>query len=270
MKIIKSQILIALFIVLCQKVHAQGFVNLNFEEATIVPDTSSPYPNAVYAGDAIPGWIATGFIGPTDILYNSASLGDPSVSILGINGTPPALDGAFSIYLYGGGGPSTGASISQTAIVPSSTESLLFEAQQSGTGTLQVSLGGQNISFFALSTGANYTLYGGNVSLAFANQSEQLTFSALAGNNNFWNIDDIQFLPTAVPEPSVLGLSVLGSLLLALRRWKSAGNLAAYVRLSGVSGARLSGAGLCCLALRSSTCSRNVGCKAGGDARRFL
>src|ERR1700733_3713498 len=82
---------------------AQGFVNLNFEDATIIPDPSSPfYPNAVYASDAIPGWTATGFIGPTDILYNSASLGSTSVSILGVNGTPPALDGSYSVYLYGG------------------------------------------------------------------------------------------------------------------------------------------------------------------------
>jgi len=199
---------------------SQGFVNLNFENAIITPDPSSPYyPNAVYASDAIPGWTATGFIGPNDILYNSASLGSTSVSILGTSGFPPALDGNFSIYLYGGSTASS-ASISQTAVVPVSAASLLFEAQQSGTGTLQVSLGGQNISFFALSSGANYTLYGGNIPSAFDNQSEQLMFSALEGGNNFWNIDDIQFSPSAVPEPSVLGLSALGGLLLAWRRWK--------------------------------------------------
>jgi len=200
---------------------SQGFVNLNFENAVITPDPSSPYyPNAVYASDAIPGWTATGFIGPTDILYNSASLGSTSVSILGTSGFPPALDGNFSIYLYGGG-TAPSASISQTAIVPVSAESLLFEAQQSGTGTLQVSLGGQNISFSAISTGSNYTLYGGNIPSAFDNQSEQLMFSALEGANNFWNIDDIQFSPSAVPEPSVLALGALGALSLGFRRWRN-------------------------------------------------
>lgn len=200
---------------------SQGFVNLNFEDATIVPDPSSPYyPNAVYASDAIPGWTATGFIGPNDILYNSASLGSTSVSILGTSGTPPALDGNFSIYLYGGV-TAASASISQTAVVPVSAASLLFEAQQGGTGILQVSLGGQNISFSALSTGSNYTLYGGNIPSAFDNQSEQLMFSALEGENNFWNVDDIQFSPSAVPEPSEFALGALGALLLGFRRWKN-------------------------------------------------
>lgn len=42
---------------------SQGFVNLNFEQAVITPDPSSPYyPNAVYASNAIRGWIATGFM----------------------------------------------------------------------------------------------------------------------------------------------------------------------------------------------------------------
>ncbi len=202
----------------------QSFVNLDFEDATIVPDPSSPYyPYAVYASDAIPGWTATGFIGPTDVLYNSASLGSTSVSILDINGNPPALDGAFSLYLYGGG-TAAAASISQTGIVPVSTQSILFKAQNEGGalgGPLLVSLGGQNIPFFALSTGANYTLYGGNIPSAFAGQSEQVTFSAPKdGGNDFWNIDDIQFSPSSVPEPSVLGLFALGGLFFGFCRPK--------------------------------------------------
>jgi hypothetical protein len=199
----------------------QGFVNLNFENAIITPDPSSPYfPNAVYASNAIPRWTATGFIGPTDILYNSASLGSTSVSILGTNGFPPALDGNFSVDLYGGG-TATSASISQTAIVPASAQSILFEAQNLGGvlgGTLLVSLGGQNISFSAISTGSNYTLYGGNIPSAFDNQSEQLMFSALEGGNNAWNIDDIQFSSSAVPEPNEFALTALGALLLGFRR----------------------------------------------------
>jgi hypothetical protein len=199
---------------------SQGFINLDFEEAVIVPDSSNPYsPNAVYASDAIPGWTPTGFTGPTWVLYNTASAGSTSVSILGTSGFPPALDGLFSVYLYGGG-TAASASISQTGLVPVGTESLLFEAQQFGAGTLQVFLGNQNISFSALSTGANYTLYGGNIPLAFAGQSEQLMFSALEGEN-FWNIDDIQFSSTAVPEPNEFALGTLGALLLGLRRWRN-------------------------------------------------
>ena len=202
-----------MFLAILRNALGQGFVNLDFEDAVITPDTSSPIPNAVFANDAIPGWTATGFLGPNDILHNSASLGSTSVSILDANGSPSAIDGAFSVYLYGGHTASS-ASISQTGIVPLNTESILFEAQNFGLsgGTLLVSLGGQNIPFFALSTGSNYTLYGGNIP-AVAGQSKQLIFSALAGEN-FWNIDDIQFSPTAVPEPSELALSILGAVVL--------------------------------------------------------
>ena len=220
---LKNTLVIAILIFGSWPCFSQGFVNLDFESAVITPDPSSPYyPNAVHASDAIPGWTATGFIGPTDILYNSPSLGSTSVSILGTSGFPPALDGNFSVLLYGGvGEAATDASISQTAIVPVSAESILFKAQGSG-GSLLVSLGGQNISFFALSTGANFTLYGGNIPLAFSNQSEQLIFSAPPdGGNNAWNIDDIQFSPSAVPEPGEFALGALGALLLGFRRWKN-------------------------------------------------
>ena len=224
MSINKKCVLIVLFNILCQHGQAQGsFQNLNFEQATIVSDPSSPYyPSAVYASDAIPGWTPTSFLGTNDILYNETTLGAPSVSIYSANGagTPPApIDGTFSVELYGGANGPPGASISQTAIVPASAESILFEAQNlagSLGGVLLVSLGGQSIPFFALSTGSNYTLYGGNIP-AFGGETEQLTFSALAGGNNYWAIDDIQFSNSFVPEPSTLGLSALGALFLGWR-----------------------------------------------------
>jgi hypothetical protein len=195
------------------------FQNLDFEQATIVSDPSSPYyPNAVYASDAIPGWTPDSFLGTNDVLYNEVTLGAAGVSILGTDGIPPALDGKFSVYLYGGAVPSPGASISQTAVVPVGAESIMFEAENAGSvaGKLVVSLGGQNIPFSALSTGSNYTLYGSNIP-AFGGQSEQLTFSALAGGEYWWEIDDIQFSDSSVPEPTTLGLSALGALLLGWR-----------------------------------------------------
>jgi hypothetical protein len=200
-------------------------VDLSFENAVITPDPSSPYyPNAVYASNAIPGWTATGFLGPTEILYNDVSLGDPSVSLLGNNGVYSALDGAFSIDLYGGSsGSPTGASISQTGLVPANAVSIQFIAQGEGSlgGALLVSLDGQNIPFFVISTRSKYTLYGGNIPSGLAGNSEQLVFSTLPdGGNNYWEVDDIQFSSSVVPEPGVAGLLGLGGLLFGLCRWK--------------------------------------------------
>jgi hypothetical protein len=199
--------------------YSQGFSNLNFEDAVIVPDPSSPnYPYAVYASNAIPGW--TAYVGPTpqtDIIYNTLSLGATSVSILGQNGVPSSLSGAYSINLYGGQTASS-ASISQTGLVPAGVMSLLFKAQYSGPpgGTLLALLGGQDIPFSAISNGPNYTLYGASIS-GFSGQTEQLSFSAAEGVNNYWTIDDIEFSSQPIPEPNSPLLLGLGVSLITLR-----------------------------------------------------
>lgn len=195
---------------------SQGFVNLNFESAVLITNGSTQIA-IVVASNAIPGWTATGYLGPDFILCGSASAGSSSVSILVTNGLDLPIDGAYSILLYGGHSAAS-ASISQTGIVPASAVSILFKANFAGPpgGILLVSLGGQNIDFSAISNGPNYTLYGGDIS-AFAGQSEQLMFSALRGEN-LWNIDDIQFSSTPVPEPSTFALAALGGLLLGFRR----------------------------------------------------
>jgi hypothetical protein len=98
--------LVAISLTVLQSASGQGFINLDFEDATIVPDPSSPYyPYAVYTSDAIPGWTVTGnYLGPNDIIYNDTSLGAPSVALWGMNSqySLAPLDGAYSIDLYGG------------------------------------------------------------------------------------------------------------------------------------------------------------------------
>ena len=212
--------LIVIFLCAAKPAFSQGFINLNFESAVITLDPSSPYyPYAAYASSAVPGWTVTGFLGPNEVLYNTISIGATSVSIFDVdgNGTPPPISGSFSIDLYGG---STGAaaSISQSGLVPASAQTLFFKAKPT-TGTLQVFLGGQSLSFFTVSTGANYNLYAADISV-FANQTQNLTFSALQGVNNYWEIDDIQFSSSSVPEPSTFALSFLGVLFFSWRRWE--------------------------------------------------
>ena len=88
-----------------------------------------------------------------------------------------------------------------------------------GWGTLDVLIGTQVVSFSALGSGPNYTLYGANIS-AWAGDSELLTFSALEDLSlpNNWVIDDISFSPNAVPEASPLTLTGIGGILFALYR----------------------------------------------------
>jgi hypothetical protein len=195
------------------------FQNLDFESATIIPVVGGPaYPYSVTVADAMPGWaVYYGASQQSLISYNAPALGSTWVTLYATNGVQ--ISGNDSVLLQGGLTASS-ASISQTALVPASAESLLFEARpQISAGTLEVSLGGQNLSLFALSNGPNYTLYGANIP-GFAGQVEQLTFSALRAPTvygNDWNIDNIQFSDQSVPEPGVFGLSALGALLLGWR-----------------------------------------------------
>ena len=201
---------------------SQGFVNLNFESAKIIPIVDNIYyPYAITSSNAVPGWIVTGYgsLTPTPwITYNAPALGSSAATLWATNGQQ--ISGKYSMLLQGGLGP--GISISQTGLVPSSTLSILFEAQESGVGTLQLSLGGQNLAFFAVGTGTNYTLFGATIPLGMGGQTEQLMFSALTvpsgyGFNN-WNIDNIQFSSSPVPEPGVFGLVGLGVLAFGLGR----------------------------------------------------
>jgi hypothetical protein len=193
---------------------AQGtlpFQNLDFESANIPNGTPA---GTVAVSGALPSWtVYYGSSQQSQMGYQSFSLGATFVCLLtpGSNSVFNSINGNYSVLLQGGV-TSTDASIVQTGIVPSSAKSILFDAESVNAGTLLVSLGGQNIPFFALSSGPNYTEYGGDIS-AFAGQTAQLKFSALyqSGGNNNWNIDDIQFSPNSIPEPQTWALMFCGA-----------------------------------------------------------
>jgi hypothetical protein len=132
------------------------------------------------------------------------------------------IDGNYSVMLTGSGVSSV-PSISQTGTIPAGTQSLLFEAEfisfGGPPGQLEMEVGNQSVPFTAVGTGPGYTLYGANIS-AWAGDTEQLTFSALESDSglNNWEIDDISFSTTTVPEPSPLALTGVGGLLFALYR----------------------------------------------------
>jgi hypothetical protein len=208
----------------CEIGRTQGFVNLNFESARIIPLTTGADfpPDSVATTNAVPSWdVYYGSSQQSQITYNDPALGSPFVTLLATNGLQFA--GNYSILLQGGATFSA-ATISQTGLVPTDAESLMFIAvgdTSLGSSGLQVSLDGQDLSFFAISNELNYTLYGANIS-SFADQIETLSFSALedSGGYNNWEIDNIQFSTSPVPEPSILTLSALGGVFFVCRQWK--------------------------------------------------
>jgi hypothetical protein len=210
----------------CFSTHAQGtFENLNFEEASILPISGQQF--AITVANALPGWtVDYGTVQQTQISYNDAALGGEPWLTLSANGYPgdpeAIIDGNFTPFLQGGevNGVSTPVSITQTGQIPPGTQSLLFDVGNSGESLVpEVYIGNDLLTLFSVGSGVgvsdSYTIYGANIS-AWADQTEQLTFSASLGNIA---IDDISFSPTAViPEPSPLVLSGIGGLLFALYR----------------------------------------------------
>ena len=206
---------------------SQGFINLNFESATIT--TAPGFSFYVLESNAIPGWTATplnGLDGNLYIGYDTISLGGAAVFLEDTNafsgGGPLPLQGLYSILLQGYQGDTNNndsnpltASIGQTGQIPIGSESLEFWG--AGLANFQITFQGQVIPYFSIGNGSGYTIYEANIS-AFAGDTGQLLFTALANGNGL--IDNIQFLTTPVPEPSVFGLSALGSLFPIWRRWR--------------------------------------------------
>ena len=200
---------------------SQGFVNLNFEEATV--STVPGYSFYVYASNAIPGWTASLDSTPQSIIgYDTVSLGGAAVFLEDSSSSVAPLQGEYSILFQGaegnpnqnGGDPLT-ASISQTAQIPSTTQSLTFWGNLSGAG-VEVTIDGQIIPYTAIGNGANCIIYGADVS-EFAGLTETLSFVTPANSETL--LDNIQFSTSPLPEPSAFALWALGGLSLALR-WR--------------------------------------------------
>jgi hypothetical protein len=217
------------------EVQAQGtFQNLNFESANVPPSGPQPYGTFVPIGSALPGW--TAYLGDgqiTQVGYNSPTLSTATVSLIGPtwNSSDVSLsgvgiiDGNYSVAVESGAVPTNtvlqeSASIAQNGTVPLTAESLQFKA--SGFG-FAVTFAGNALSLLVLSSGESadglpYNLYGANIS-AWAGQTGELEFTTGSGMSTpTFELDDIMFSPTPLPEPNPLALTGVGGLLFALYR----------------------------------------------------
>ncbi|HUA65395.1 MAG TPA: PEP-CTERM sorting domain-containing protein [Alphaproteobacteria bacterium] len=77
-------------------------------------------------------------------------------------------------------------------------------------------MGGQNLPYSTLSTGPNYTVYGANIPAALDGQMETLDLFLNGGQSL---LDNIEFSPLSVPEPSEWALIGIGTILLGIRRF---------------------------------------------------
>jgi hypothetical protein len=195
-------------------IFAQGtFANLDFESA-LVPDMPPGQGGPVSASLAFPAWMVTpGQNG--DVLHNVTPLG-ASVLLLGPTWpTSEILEGRYTAVLYSN--PlNGGSSLAQSGQVPPTAQSLMFYAE---VFNMEVSFAGNPLPFCQIASGPNYGIYGVDVR-TLAGASGELRFSALPmapGVVGGVRLDNIHFSNEPIPEPTTVGLLVIGALLLG---WK--------------------------------------------------
>ena len=195
-----------------QRAHAQGtFQNLSFENPRL-PLILGPDAR-LSAADAIPGW--TAYIGENQVdrvIYNTFALDLATVSLQGPGSDLTPLLGNYSVYLRGPSQfvPPGNPAIAQTGQIPPDAKSLVFITGLSYA--FNTTFAGNAIPLVQIGATPKYVILSGDVS-AFAGQTGELRFSG----GGF--LDAIHFSSSAVPEPSVLGLTILGALILGWR-WR--------------------------------------------------
>jgi len=201
----------------------QGFVNLDFESATLVPVGNE----AVQFPQAFPGWTVSILGSPiAAALYNNMFLDSAGICLIDTKGAlaDTVIDGLYTALLESGlAYPSNVAvasdiTLSQTGLVPLGTQSLQFKAKPGFdlSGRFAVTLGGQSLSLTTLGSGTNYALYAANVS-QWAGQTAQLSFTVFGEiphvNDEGLFLDDIQFSPESVSvvPPVTLSATTAGA-----------------------------------------------------------
>ena len=189
-------------------VTGQGFVNLDFEGATVV--SNDPFFGFLDWNLAAPGWSHSSGSDTSIIYYGHEHVGATQYYMLYSAVSPAAapgtqLAGQYSLGFSSGyassapGAPWVQAYLAQTGLIASNARSIQFLARGNSfalfVGGIQVPL---------LSLGGN--TYAGDIS-AFAGTTVEFRIvnTSLAVHDPVV-VDGIVFSPTVVPEPSTLAL----------------------------------------------------------------
>lgn len=199
-----------------EDVIGQDFVDLDFEQSTILSSTPFPGENLNFGIANVPGWTVSSSFGLVSnyssgavIGYNNPTLDAPGITLITRDFARlgrPVINGQFSLLLEGGDAPpgyGMAPSIEQTGQIPSSAKTIEFDGYY--YDPLHITFNGNVLSFKTLQTYANYSVFGADIS-AYAGQTGELLITDPI-DTGFMAMDDISFSTSEIPEPSVLTLS---------------------------------------------------------------
>ena len=214
----------------------QGFVNLDFEQSTIVSSSQSPDGPLDFGIASVPGWTASSsfglvsnYSGGTALWYNNGTLSSPSISLVGKDFFFPAIDGQYSIALFPGQVPTNypPPSIWQVGQIPATARSMFYLGNS--VNQVIVSFSGHILTINNIDNYGGYSLFGADVS-AYAGQTGELLFTQPV-YLHYSVIDDITFSSSEIPEPSVFHLS---SICILFLYWRMTRQLEGRARIEDV------------------------------------
>jgi hypothetical protein len=210
-----------------QAAAAGAFVNLDFEQATVV--VNDPMFGNLNGNLALPGWVPrSGNPNTNYVYYHSGHFGFAPYIML-LDNTPlsqdPAIAGNYSLYIRGSYTPEFGeVLLRQTGDIPASAKAieLLVDGNKPN-----VYIGNDLIPLVVVAQTSKGMIYAGNI-VSHAGTTDDLRIGYPAGDGNFDEegdsykgaIDNIQFTTrVVVPEPATYALAAIGVVgLLAFRR----------------------------------------------------
>jgi hypothetical protein len=188
---------------------ATPFKNLDFEWAVV----GTPVEGELPASEALPYWANDNW-DAGKVVYDDVSLGAVMVSVHDAKSRfMKPLGGAYSVLLQDSTSKSRIAWISQTGDIPDWAESITFVGE-AVCGAPVLSLNGTVIPTWPLwvdpavnASHGSLVTYTGDISAFAGNGNVELRFTSTGWNT----LDDIEFAPDVVPEPSTLTLLAVGA-----------------------------------------------------------